>query len=104
MSLFYVTLIDAKGTESVPLFSCANNFLDSFEYTPHIVDKIVNPETCTSSLRFTHDSYVKNGRVIIGYAKDIIDDGKCVVVNGEKVCKKITFFINSPYFSKKGLL
>lgn len=62
--------------------------IDSFEYTPHIVDKIINPESCTSSLRFTHDSYVKNGRVIIGYAEDINEDGKCVLVNGEKVYTK----------------
>lgn len=71
---------------------------DSFEYTPQIVEKIVNPQNCPSSLRFTHDSYIKNGRVIIGYAENITEDGKCVVVNGEKVKEKknhLLFF--SPY-------
>ncbi|CAO3701702.1 unnamed protein product [Rhizopus stolonifer] len=69
MSRFHVTLIDAK---------------DSFEYTPGIVTKIVNPEM-TTFLRFTHESYVKNGKVVIGYAEDIIDDAKYVKVNGEKI-------------------
>lgn len=57
--------------------------IDSFEYTPGIVTKIVNPEMAT--LRFTHESYVKNGKVVIGYAEDIIDDANYVKVNGEKV-------------------
>ncbi|KAI9362824.1 hypothetical protein BD770DRAFT_315832 [Pilaira anomala] len=69
MPLFHVTLIDTK---------------DSFEYTPHIVFKIVNGETM-SSLRFTHDSYIINGKVIIGYVEDICEDAKCVKVNDEKV-------------------
>lgn len=40
------------------------------------------------SLRFAHKSYIHNGKVILGYVKDICEDAKCVVVNGEKVCKK----------------
>lgn len=62
-------------------------YTDSFEYTPHIVSKIVNGETM-SSLRFTHDSYIINGKVIIGYVEDICEDAKCVKVNDEKVKKK----------------
>ncbi|RCH85822.1 hypothetical protein CU097_005785 [Rhizopus azygosporus] len=69
MSRFHVTLIDAK---------------DSFEYTPGIVSKIVNPERSTS-LRFTHESYVKNGKVVIGYASDILNDAKSVKVNDEVI-------------------
>ncbi|KAI9247339.1 hypothetical protein BY458DRAFT_590840 [Sporodiniella umbellata] len=69
MSRFHVTLIDTK---------------DSFEYTPGIVSMITNPDA-TSSLRFTHESYVKNGKVIIGYAEDITDDAHYVKVNGEKI-------------------
>ncbi|CEP17521.1 hypothetical protein [Parasitella parasitica] len=69
MPRFYVTLIDTK---------------DSFEYTPGIVKKIINPEQ-TSSLRVRHDAYVKNGRVIIGYAEDLSNGGKSVTVNGEKI-------------------
>ncbi|CEI93543.1 hypothetical protein RMCBS344292_07775 [Rhizopus microsporus] len=69
MPRFYVTLIDTK---------------DSFEYTPGIVKKIVNPDQ-SSSLRVRHDAYVKNGRVIIGYAEELCDDGKCVKVNDELI-------------------
>ncbi|CAO3651728.1 unnamed protein product [Mucor hiemalis] len=69
MSMFHVTLIDTK---------------DSFEYTPHIVVKIVNPEK-SSSFRLTHESYIRNGKVIIGYAEDICNDAKCVLVNGEMI-------------------
>ncbi|KAI8084038.1 uncharacterized protein B0P05DRAFT_535957 [Gilbertella persicaria] len=69
MPRFYVTLIDTK---------------DSFEYTPGIVKKIVNPEQ-TSSLRVRHDAYVKNGRVIIGYAEDLSNQGKSISVNGEVI-------------------
>ncbi|KAI8637350.1 hypothetical protein BD408DRAFT_424716 [Parasitella parasitica] len=69
MPRFYVTLIDTK---------------DSFEYTPGIVKKIINPEQ-TSSLRVRHDAYVKNGRVIIGYAEDLANGGKSVTVNREKI-------------------
>ncbi|EPB90904.1 hypothetical protein HMPREF1544_02322 [Mucor circinelloides 1006PhL] len=69
MPLFHVTLIDTK---------------DSFEYTPHIVTKVVSPEK-SSSLRFTHDSYIKNGKIIIGWAEDICEDAKCVKVNEEKI-------------------
>ncbi|KAI8641795.1 hypothetical protein BD408DRAFT_202371 [Parasitella parasitica] len=69
MPLFHVTLIDTK---------------DSLEYTPHIITKIVYPET-TSSLRFTHDTYIKNGKIIIGWAEGICQDSKWVKVNGEKI-------------------
>lgn len=58
---------------------------DSFEYTPGIVKKIINPDQ-TSSLRVRHDAYVKNGKVIIGYAEDLANQGKTVSVNGEVVC------------------
>ncbi|KAI9322529.1 hypothetical protein BX666DRAFT_2109025 [Dichotomocladium elegans] len=69
MPLFHVTVIDTK---------------DSFEYTPGIIKTIVNPEEC-SSMRVRHDAYVKNGRVIIGYATKVSDDAKSVVVNGETI-------------------
>lgn len=46
--------------------------------------KIINPDQ-TSSLRVRHDAYVKNGKVVIGYAEDL-DQGKSVSVNGEVVC------------------
>ncbi|KAI9475960.1 MAG: hypothetical protein EXX96DRAFT_506771 [Benjaminiella poitrasii] len=69
MPRFYVTLIDTK---------------DSFEYTPGIVKKMINPEQ-TSSLRVRHDAYVKNGRVIIGYAEDLSSQRKSVTVNGEVI-------------------
>ncbi|KAI7901454.1 uncharacterized protein BX663DRAFT_514469 [Cokeromyces recurvatus] len=69
MPRFYVTLIDTK---------------DSFEYTPGIVKKIINPEQ-TSSLRVRHDAYVKNGRVIIGFAEDLSNEGKTVTVNQEVI-------------------
>lgn len=86
MSLFHVTLIDTKGQkrEKKPAHKKLKSIIDSFEYTPRIVAKLVNPEK-VSSLRFTHKSYVRNGKVIIGYAKDICEDATCVVVNGEKV-------------------
>ncbi|KAI8352895.1 hypothetical protein BD560DRAFT_357841 [Blakeslea trispora] len=69
MPRFYVTLIDTK---------------DSFEYTPGIVKKIVNPEQ-SSSLRVRHDAYVKNGRVIIGYAESISNKGRTISVNNEPI-------------------
>ncbi|KAG0177049.1 hypothetical protein DFQ29_005308 [Apophysomyces sp. BC1021] len=69
MPLFHVTLIDTK---------------DSFEYTPGIVKKLVNPEQ-SSSLRVRHDAYVRNGKVIIGYVDDIGDDATSVTINDEKI-------------------
>ncbi|KAI8371556.1 uncharacterized protein BYT42DRAFT_580683 [Radiomyces spectabilis] len=69
MPLFHVTLIDTK---------------ESFEYTPGAVKKLVNPHQSTS-LRVRHDAYVRNGRVIIGYADDIGHDGTSVVVNEEEI-------------------
>ncbi|KAF7722196.1 hypothetical protein EC973_003550 [Apophysomyces ossiformis] len=69
MPLFHVTLIDTK---------------DSFEYTPGIVNMITNPEK-SSSLRVLHEEYVRNGRVIIGYADYINDDATSVQVNGETI-------------------
>ena len=57
---------------------------DSFEYTPGIVKKIINPDQ-TSSLRVRHDAYVKNGRVIIGYAENLANRGKSISVNSEVV-------------------
>ncbi|CAO3663898.1 unnamed protein product [Rhizopus stolonifer] len=69
MPRFYVTLIDTK---------------DSFEYTPGIVRKIVNPDQ-SSSLRVRHDAYVKHGRVIIGYTEEICNNGKSIIVNGESI-------------------
>lgn len=46
--------------------------------------KIINPDQ-TSSLRVRHDAYVKNGRVIIGYAENLANRGKTISVNGEEV-------------------
>ncbi|KAG1218554.1 hypothetical protein G6F35_008222 [Rhizopus arrhizus] len=69
MPRFHVTLIDVK---------------DSFEYTPGMIKLLVRPEE-TSSLRVRHDAYVKNGRVVIGYAKKIVGNGKFVVVNNETI-------------------
>ncbi|KAI9497800.1 hypothetical protein BDB00DRAFT_916219 [Zychaea mexicana] len=57
---------------------------DSFEYTPGIVRRIVNPEA-TSSMRVRHDAYVRNGKVIIGYARDIGHDATSIQVNGETI-------------------
>lgn len=88
MPRFYVTLIDTKGTSQITNYKYISNnhhAIDSFEYTPGIVKKIINPEQ-TSSLRVRHDAYVKNGRVIIGYAEDLANGGKSVTVNGEVVC------------------
>lgn len=39
----------------------------------------------TSSLRVRHDAYVKNGRVVIGYAEQIVEDATAVKVNNECV-------------------
>ena len=65
---------------------------DSFEYTPGIVRRIVNPEE-TSSMRVRHDAYVRNGKVIIGYARDIDHDATSVQVNGETV--RVPLFFSS---------
>lgn len=46
--------------------------------------KIINPDQ-TSSLRVRHDAYVRNGRVIIGYAENLANRGKTISVNGEEV-------------------
>ncbi|KAI8145842.1 hypothetical protein BJV82DRAFT_554763 [Fennellomyces sp. T-0311] len=69
MPLFHVTVIDTK---------------DSFEYTPGIVRRIVNPEE-TSEMRVRHDAYVRNGKVIIGYASNIDHDATSLQVNGETI-------------------
>ncbi|CDH51427.1 pyridine nucleotidedisulfide oxidoreductasedomain containing protein [Lichtheimia corymbifera JMRC:FSU:9682] len=71
MPLFHVTLIDTKAC---------------FEYTPGIVKRIVHPEDNESdALRVRHDSYVRNGRVIIGYAEGICNNATSIRVNGEKI-------------------
>ncbi|KAI8086634.1 uncharacterized protein BX664DRAFT_336377 [Halteromyces radiatus] len=69
MSRFHVTLIDAK---------------DSFEYTPGMIKMLVRPEDA-SSLRVRHESYVKNGRVMIGIADRLENDATMVHVNGESI-------------------
>ncbi|KAI8379768.1 uncharacterized protein BYT42DRAFT_569957 [Radiomyces spectabilis] len=69
MPRFHVTLIDTK---------------DSFEYSPGMIKMLVRPEE-TSSLRVRHGSYVKNGRVIIGYAEKIVNDATAVKVNDELI-------------------
>ncbi|KAI8080897.1 hypothetical protein BDF21DRAFT_361696 [Thamnidium elegans] len=69
MPRFHVTLIDTK---------------DSFEYTPGMIKLLVRPED-TSSLRVRHDAYVKNGRVIIGYAEQVVNDARSIKVNNEYV-------------------
>ncbi|CAO3580097.1 unnamed protein product [Absidia cylindrospora] len=69
MPIFHITLIDTKS---------------AFEYTPGIVRKLVNPHQSTS-LRVQHDSYVKNGKVIIGYVDEISQDAKSVLVNNEHI-------------------
>jgi hypothetical protein len=86
MPRFYVTLIDTNGNFTDVLDNKRlTKSVDSFEYTPGIVKKIINPEQ-TSSLRVRHDAYVKNGRVIIGYAEDLANEGKTITVNGQVVC------------------
>lgn len=44
----------------------------------------MNPEE-SSSMRVRHDAYVRNGRVIIGYATKIDDGAKSLQINGETV-------------------
>lgn len=48
----------------------------------------MNPDQ-TSSLRVRHDAYVRNGRVMIGYAEEIQDNGKSIMVNNELVSDNI---------------
>ncbi|KAI9019401.1 hypothetical protein CLU79DRAFT_758665 [Phycomyces nitens] len=69
MHLFHVTLIDTK---------------DSFEYTPGIVKKIVDPSQ-SSSLRVRHDSYIVNGTVILGHVEEICSDAMSLKVNGDMI-------------------
>ncbi|KAI7858498.1 hypothetical protein BDC45DRAFT_498490 [Circinella umbellata] len=69
MPVFHVTLVDTK---------------DSFEYTPGIVKRIVHPEK-SSTMRVRHDTYVKNGKVVIGYAEDIGHDARSVRVNEKTI-------------------
>lgn len=45
---------------------------------------LVRPEE-TSSLRVRHDAYINNGRVIIGYAEQILDEATSIKVNNEYV-------------------
>ncbi|KAI8069639.1 hypothetical protein BC940DRAFT_297165 [Gongronella butleri] len=67
MPVFHVTLIDTKA---------------SFEYTPGILKKLVDPHGSTS-LRVNHTSYVRNGQVIIGRASEIDEDASKLLVNDE---------------------
>ncbi|KAI7888571.1 uncharacterized protein EV154DRAFT_425564 [Mucor mucedo] len=85
MPRFHVTLIDTK---------------DSFEYTPGMIKLLVRPEE-TSSLRVRHDAYVKEGRVIIGYAEKVVEDAKSVKVNNEYVpLDYLVIATGSTYMSK----
>lgn len=95
MPLFHVTLIDTKGKQRAgmccfvvkPLqLMMVMMMIACFEYTPGIVKRIVHPEDNESdALRVRHDSYVRNGRVIIGYAEGICNNATSIRVNGEKV-------------------
>jgi hypothetical protein len=105
MPRFYVTLVDTKGKHLYTIFfflikkKTKIYLIDSFEYTPGIVKKIVNPDQ-TSSLRVRHDAYVKNGKVIIGYAENLSNQAKSVTVNGQVVC----FFYMCNLISTNSLL
>ncbi|KAI7882666.1 FAD/NAD(P)-binding domain-containing protein [Lichtheimia hyalospora FSU 10163] len=67
-------------------FTVASILDPCFEYTPGIVNRIVHPaENESDALRVRHDSYVRNGRVIIGYAEGICNNATSVRVNGEKI-------------------
>ncbi|ORX60686.1 FAD/NAD(P)-binding domain-containing protein [Hesseltinella vesiculosa] len=67
MPAFHVTLVDSKA---------------SFEYTPGVLKKLVNPGGSTS-LRVNHDSYIHNGQVIIGYACEVDERATEIMVNDE---------------------
>ncbi|KAI7870036.1 hypothetical protein BDF14DRAFT_1778675 [Spinellus fusiger] len=69
MPLFHVTLIDTK---------------DSFEYTPSIIKKMMNPSQI-ESLRIRHDSYILNGKMILGHVSEICQDATSLLVNGDKI-------------------
>ncbi len=64
---FDVTLIDNK---------------DYFEYTPSILEAIVDPE-CMKDIRVLHTSYLKKAQVVVGKVKKISD--KKVSVNNKKI-------------------
>ena len=44
-------------------------------------------------MRVRHDAYVRNGKVIIGYARDIDHDATSIKVNGETVRAPLILFI-----------
>ncbi len=64
---FDTTLIDTK---------------DYFEYTPGVLEAIVNPE-CMKSIRILHTSYLKKAQVVIGKVQKI--SGKEVFINSKKI-------------------
>ncbi|CAO3675391.1 unnamed protein product [Umbelopsis ramanniana] len=70
MTRFEVVLIDNK---------------DSFEYTPSLIRNLVSPEHFSSSIRIPHNTYVKNGRVIIGYAHGISSSARHILVNDTEI-------------------
>lgn len=45
---------------------------------------MVSPEESTS-MRVSHSSYLRNGKVIIGYAKEILQGAKAVRVNNHEI-------------------
>lgn len=63
--------------------------IDSFEYTPGAIKKFVNPTEASSS-RVPHDSYIKNGEIVVGYVDKIEGEGRCVWTNANKVCWFLT--------------
>ncbi|KAG2175180.1 hypothetical protein INT44_007668, partial [Umbelopsis vinacea] len=70
MSRFEVVLIDNK---------------DSFEYTPSLIRNLVSPAHFSSSVRIPHNTYVKNGRVIIGHAHGISSSARHILVNDTEI-------------------
>ena len=44
-------------------------------------------------MRVRHDAYVRNGKVIIGYARDIDHDATSIQVNGETVRVPLFLFL-----------
>jgi len=70
MPRFEVILIDNK---------------DSFEYTPSLIKNFVCPKRLPTSIRIPHNSYVKNGRVIIGHAHGISGSAKQICINDKEI-------------------
>lgn len=77
---------------------------DSFEYTPSLIKNLVCQKKFPTAIRIPHNSYVKNGRVIIGHAHGISRSARHITINDTEVSQWFSSYWNHVGTVKTGSL